>query len=111
MIDMALVQTVHTSGINWSSVGTLAGTMLGSVGAAGKWIISRAAAGRKVEREVAAATMKATVGDLGKSVSVQLDQVGKHLARQDRAQDKMDASLRDVRERTMKIEGKLSRTW
>jgi len=100
------VQAVHTTGINWASVGTIAGSVLTSVGGGARYIVARVEHSRKLaEKSNQAAVAAVTV-----TVNLKLDQIGKQLAAQDQRQEQTGRLLTDVRERAARIEGQLARS-
>jgi hypothetical protein len=107
MAELALV-TVHTAGINWSSVGAIAGSVLTSVGGAARYIVTRVEKSRVLAQTANEKFVRGLVADVAKVVDLKLDEVGKHLADQDRRQEQVGRQVADVRERAARIEGRLT---
>lgn len=105
-----LATAVHTTGINLASVSTIAGTILGSVGGAAKYVVSRVERSRVRAQEANEKFVTELVGAVTKLVDLRLAQVNNHLADQDRKQETLSAQVLDVRDRTGRIEGRLSAT-
>lgn len=103
-------QVVHTSGINWASVGTIAASVLGSVGGAARYVVSRVEHSRVLAQAANEKFVRGLVADVTKVVDLKLDEVGKHLAAQDRQQQATAVQVADVRERAARIEGRLARS-
>lgn len=91
------MNTVHTAGINWESVGTLVLAFVVAVGGAARWIISRV--DRKRARTEKFVTEK--VDQVAGILDVKLSSITEHLGSQ-------DAKIDDTRDRVLHIEGKLS---
>jgi hypothetical protein len=108
MIDPAAITTVHTTGINWDSVLTIAGSVAGSVGGAARYIVSRVERSRLKAQVANEKFVRGLVADVTRVVDLKLGEVGKHLAEQDRQQTRTQAQLADVRERSARIEGRLA---
>lgn len=110
MLAELATATVHTTGINWTSVGTIAGTILGSVGGAARYVVSRVEQARIRAQGANEKFVTTLVGQVTTLVDLRLEQINGHLADQDRKQAGLSAQVADVRERTGRIEGRLSAT-
>jgi hypothetical protein len=108
MLPELAIATVHTTGINWASVLTIGGSVAGSVGGAARYIVGRVERSRIKAQAANERFVQALVADVTKVVDMKLDEVGKHLAEQDRQQSRTQAQLADVRERSARIEGRLA---
>lgn len=106
---LAAVPTVHTTGINWSSVLTIGGTILGSVGGAARYVVGRVERGRVRERAANEKFVRDLVGTVTRTVDLKLEQVNEHLAEQDRKSERLSLQVADVRERAARIDGRLAR--
>jgi hypothetical protein len=102
------IQTVHTTGINWASVSTIGLSVLGSVGGAARYIVSRVERSRVLAQSQNERFVRGLVADVSKVVDAKLADVSKHLAEQDRQQQRVVAQVADVRERAARIEGRLA---
>lgn len=107
---LTTVPTVHTTGINWTSVGTLATTIVASVAGAARYVVGRVERARVRERGQQEKFVSDLVGSVSNVVDLKLGQVNEHLADQDRRLERVSAQVADVRERTGRIEGRLART-
>jgi hypothetical protein len=100
---------VHTTGINWQSVGTIAGSVLASVGGAAKYVASRVEKSRKAAQDQTEKFVGDQVGQVAGILDVKLSQISATLRKQDEAQRQIAVQMSDVRDRTARIEGQLRR--
>ena len=108
MLAELMTATVHTTGINWTSVGTIAGTILGSVGGAARYVVSRVEHSRADAQAMSEKFVTRLVAQVTAIVDLKVNQVNEHLADQDRRTDQVSRQVSDVRDRTARIEGQLS---
>lgn len=108
MLPELAIATVHTTGINWASVLTIGASVAGSVGGAARYIVSRVERSRLKAQAANERFVRSLVADVTRVVDLKLDEVGKHLAEQDRQQARTQTQVADVRERAARIEGRLA---
>lgn len=95
-----LATVVHTTGINWESIGVISTIVLTVSGGAAKWITGRVERNRETTRDQITAIGKALKDELGQ-VNVKLEKTNEHLQSQ-------GLDIRKVSERVATVEGKLS---
>lgn len=86
---------VHTTGVNWQSVGTIIGCIVAALGLVSGWINSTIERHRK--------DTSARVEEMSRAIGGRLDKFDGHL-------DEQDRSLQAVGERVSRLEGPVQRT-
>lgn len=89
-----MMAAVHTTGVNWQSVGTIIGAVTAVLGLIGGWI------NRTIERH--RKDTKAQITEIAGSLATRLDTFDRHLSKQ-------DDDLHNVSERVARLEGPLER--
>lgn len=95
-----LAMVVHTTGVNWESIGVISTVVLTVSGAAARWITRRVEKNREITREQITTIGRSLTGEL-EQVNTKLEATNGHLERQ--GQD-----IRKVSERVANVEGRLS---
>jgi hypothetical protein len=87
---IALMADVHTTGVNWESVGTIVGSVTAVLGLVGHWINSRVEAHRK--------STSGQIQEIATALTTRLNHFDDHL-------DAQDKGLQDVSVRVARLEG------
>jgi hypothetical protein len=90
---IGLLADVHTTGVNWESVGTIVGSVTAVLTLVGHWVNSRVEAHRKAT--------SGQIQEIAKALTTRLDHFDNHLDAQDRG-------LQEVSVRVARLEGPMT---